>query len=421
MMDRDEYVKEIVETLQQDWKEGVHLFEEVLRKPGDLEGRKKLRELERKHIEKKKKPILRMPFGKHHENSIVACEVGLLHNPWDVDCSFNLAELLHREKSVAMWVYEDIETLVREKPDEKTLHRLAEGYESMEAWQQAAAIYRMLNAKWPRPEYERKIMSAESHPTPTAGVKESFRDFIKDEEEARRLEEAGRLPKSDEDYIHRAREKEEELASAPTPQKKIQILSEIARDYIRAGDSQHAREHYEEILKTDDNNPHAIEALLRMDMAAAPDRQSAVEVGISGYKRLLKIEPTNPEFSLELGKLFLEKEDYHKAILAFQKAGKHPNFKRRARSELASCLVRQGLHSLAAREYEEILSDTGTEESERMEARYALADCHYHMGDLRRAFELFGEVYRKQADFKDVSQRVFELNDKLRETSSSDK
>jgi len=421
MIERDEYIKEIVDTIQQDWKEGVHLFEEVLRNPGDLEARKKLRELERKHIEKRKKPILRMPFSKGHENTVLGCEVRLLHDPWDVDCLFNLAELLHRETAVAMWVYEDIETLVREKPDEKMLHRLAEGYESMEAWQKAAAIYRTLNAKWSRPEYERKIMSAESHPTSPSGVKESYRDFIKDEEEARRLEEAGRLPKSGEDYIHRAKEKEEELASAPTPQKRIQILAEIARDYVRAGDPQRARDHYEKILKIDDDNPHAIEALLQIDMAAAPDRQKAVEVGIAGYEKLLKIEPTNPEFSLELGKLVLEKEDYHKAILAFQKAGKHPNFKRRARTELAKCFFRQGLYSLAAKEYEETLADTGTEEADRMEARYALADCHYHMGDLRRAFDLFGEVYRKQADFKDVSQRVFELNDKLRATSPSEK
>jgi hypothetical protein len=117
MAERDEYTKEIVDILQQDWKEGVHLFEEVLRSPGDLEARKKLRELERKHIEKRKKPILRIPFPHGHEDSALGCEVRLLHDPWDVECLFNLAELLHREKAVAMWVYEDIETLVREKPD----------------------------------------------------------------------------------------------------------------------------------------------------------------------------------------------------------------------------------------------------------------------------------------------------------------
>jgi tetratricopeptide (TPR) repeat protein len=421
MAERDEYTKEIVDILQQDWKEGVHLFEEVLRSPGDLEARKKLRELERKHTEKRKKPILRIPFPRGHEDSALGCEVRLLHDPWDVECLFNLAELLHQEKAVAMWVYEDIETLVREKPDEKTLHRLAQGYESIEAWEKAAAFYRMLNAKWPRPEYERKVTSAESHPGSASGVKESYRDFIKDEEEARRLEEAGRLPKSGRDYVHRAKDREEELNAAPSPQKRIQILLEIARDYTRAGDMQHARQHYERILKIDGKNPHAIEALLQIDMAAAPNRQKAIEVGVAGYERLLKIEPTNPEFSLELGKLVLEKEDYHNAILAFQKAARHPNFRRRARSELARCFFLQGLYSLAAKEYEETLSDTGTEEAERTEARYALADCHYHMGDLQRAFELFGEVYRKQADFKDVSKRVFELRDKLGAASPPEK
>lgn len=413
MIDKDRYTKEIVDLLQQDWKEGLALFEEVLRNPGDLESRKKLRELERKHRERKK-PHVRIPFTRSHESSVLDCEAHLLHDPWEIECLFTLAELLHREKAVALWVYEDIESLVREKGDEKTWRRLAEGYESIEAMGKAAGIYRMLYAKWPRPEYEHRIISTESQPTSPIGVRESFRDFVRDEEETRRLEESGRIPKSGEDYIHRAKEREEELLAAGTPQKRVQILAEIARDYTRAGDTERAREQYGKILEIDANNAPAVEALLKMDMAAAPDRQKAVETGIAGYERLLKIEPTNPEFGFELGKLLLEAGEYHRAILSFQKASRHPNFKRRARMELAECFFHQELYGLAAKEYEEVLADTGTEEGERMEARYALADCHFRMNDLKEAFALFGEVYRKQADFKDVSERVFELNKKLR-------
>jgi len=217
--------------------------------------------------------------------------------------------------------------------------------------------------------------------------------------------------------VRKAQEKEEELPTAPTPQKRIQILAEIARDYQRAGDQQRARENYEKILKIDGDNPHALEALLLMDMAATEDRKKAVEIGIAGYEKLLGLEPTNPEFSLEIGKLHLEAEDYHKAILAFQKAGRHPNFKRRARTGLGSCFYKQGLYALAAKEYDEILADTSTEEADRMETTYVLADCHSKMGDLKRAFELFGEVYRRRADFKDVEKRVFELNEKTRPSS----
>ena len=418
MIERDEYLKEIVELLQQDWKEGLSLFEEVLRNPGDLEARKKLRQLERKHRERKK-PFLRMPFGRAHGDSILDCEFHLLHDPWDVECLYRLGELLRRERNVAKWIYEDIEGLVGEKADADDWERLAEGYESVEAWGRAAGIYRMLNTKRPRPEYERKIASAEAHARPSEGATGTYRDFIKDKEEAEKLEERGRLAKSAEDYLRKAHEKEEELPTAPTPQKRILILAEIARDYQRAGDAQRARENYDNILKIDADNPHALEALLLMDMAATEDRKKAAEIGIAGYEKLLALEPTNPEFSLELAKLHLEAEDYHKAILAFQKAGRHPNLKRKSRAGMASCFYRQGLYALAAREYDEALADTSTEEADRMEATYALADCHSQMGDLKRAFELFGEVYRRRADFKDVEKRVFELNEKIRPSSRS--
>jgi tetratricopeptide (TPR) repeat protein len=410
--DKEDYTKEIVEALEQDWKTGLSLFEEVLRNPGDLDGRKKLRELERKHRERKKS-ILRLPFSHAHADSVLDCELHLLHNPWDVECLFKLGELLRSEKAVAEWIYEDIEQLVREKADAKTWERLAEGYEGADAWKKALGIYRRLNADSPRPHYEAKIAEAEMQMASSSGSNRSYRDLIKDEEEAKKLEESGRLPKSAEDYLRKARVKEEELQAAATPQQKARILAEIAKDYLRAGDAPRARENYEEVLKLDPNNSHAAEELLRIDMAAAQERGKAVEIGIAGYEKLLGIEPTNPEYNLELGKLLLEAEDYGKAILAFQKAGRHPNFKRRARVGLAGSFSRQGLHALAGKEYEEMLSDSGLEETERMEATYALAECLYHMGESARAFELFGEVYRKRADFKDVKERVFELNEKL--------
>ncbi len=410
--EKDEYTKEIVEVLEQDWKTGLSLFEEVLKNPGDLEARKKLRELERKHRERKK-PLLRLHFSPGREHTVLECERHLLHHPWDVECLFKLAELLREEKAVSKWICEDIEQLVREKADAKTWERLAEGYEGAEAWKKALGIYRKLNAESPRPHYEAKIAEAEMQMASGSGAKSSYRDLIRDEEEAKKLEESGRLPKSEEDYLKRAREKEEELEAAATHQQKVRILAEIAKDYSRAGDAGHARENYEEVLKLDPNNSHAAEELLRIDMAAAKERGEAIEIGISGYEKLLAIEPTNPEYNLEVGKLRLEAEDCDRAILAFQKAGRHPNFKRKARSGLARCFSRQGLHALAAKEYEEMLSDTGLEEAERMGVTYALADCHYHMGGFPRAFELFGEVYRRRADFEDVRNRVFELNEKL--------
>lgn len=80
----------------------------------------------------------------------------------------------------------------------------------------------------------------------------------------------------------------------------------------------------------------------------------------------MKLNPTNREFSLELGRLHLEAENYHEAILAFQEAGHHANFEKKGRAELAKCFFQQGLHVLAAKEYEEVLADRTLNEEERL-------------------------------------------------------
>jgi tetratricopeptide (TPR) repeat protein len=411
MKQRDKYVNEVVEALQKEWKKGLKLFEEVLHNPGSLEARKELRELERKHREKRK-GLRIIPFSPGKEHPVLDCEMHLLRDPWDVECLIRLAELLRGEKPVARWLYEDVEALVGEKADAKMLERLAEGYESVNASGRAAAIYRRLNAESPRPEYESKLMRAEAHAT-SKGGKGSYRDFIRDKEEAARLEESGRLPKTSEDYVQRANEKERELGEATTPEARINVLREVAEDYLRAGDSEKARETYGRILNVDPDNPHAVESLLKMDMASAKDKSTAVEMGIAGYERLVKLEPTNMEYSVELGRLHLEAGEFQKAVLAFQRAAKHPNMRKAVRMELAKCFLRQGLPAIAAKEYEEVLADSSTEGAERTEAMYALADCHSRMGHRKEAFDLFAEVYRNHADFKDVMERVLELNEKL--------
>ncbi len=45
MIERDEYSNEILEAFQEDWKLGLELFEEALKNRGNLEPRKKLRDL----------------------------------------------------------------------------------------------------------------------------------------------------------------------------------------------------------------------------------------------------------------------------------------------------------------------------------------------------------------------------------------
>ena len=124
------------------------------------------------------------------------------------------------------------------------------------------------------------------------------------------------------------------------------------------------------------------------------------------------------ETHYNLGVAFREMGLLEEAIGEFQKvvkgAGKGefpPNFLQ-ACSLLAICFMEKKMPAIAVKWYMRALEIPGLDEEALMALQYDLGVAYEQAGDSRHALERFAEVYSQNIDFRDVAQKIRELQQK---------
>jgi hypothetical protein len=126
----------------------------------------------------------------------------------------------------------------------------------------------------------------------------------------------------------------------------------------------------------------------------------------------------DPETHYNLGVAFREMGLLDEAIGEFQKlvkgAGKGnypPNFLQ-ACSLLAICFMEKKMPAIAVKWYLRALETPGLDEEALMALQYDLGLAYEQAGDSRNALERFTEVYSQNIDFRDVAEKIRELQQK---------
>lgn len=126
----------------------------------------------------------------------------------------------------------------------------------------------------------------------------------------------------------------------------------------------------------------------------------------------------DPETHYNLGVAFREMGLLDEAIGEFQKvvrgAGKEsfPTNFLQACSLLAICFMEKKMPAIAVRWYKRALETPGLEEEAMMALQYDLGLAYEQAGDSRNALERFTEVYSQNIDFRDVAEKIRELQQK---------
>ena len=105
--------------------------------------------------------------------------------------------------------------------------------------------------------------------------------------------------------------------------------------------------------------------------------------------------------------LVLEKDRvYDKSIVEFNKALEEERFRFDCYAHLGSIYRELGNSEEAVKNYESAL-ELGTDDLKKLlEVKYEFADYLIHVGNLKRALELWEEIYKVQPNFKDVAHKL---------------
>lgn len=251
----------------------------------------------------------------------------------------------------------------------------------------------------------------------------SYRDLLKDKEQAASLEQAQREVKSEDAVGRLIRENEARLEHEPG---NLKLLRDTAGLHAQRNDFDRALELLQRASAAGGGADASLERLIsdttlkRFDHlvtqvdATDPEREARLEqlraeraaFVLADARRRAEKYPTDLEIRFELGRLNFEAGKLSEAIQDFQKARNNPHRRLAATSYLGQCFALRGMNDLAAKQFQEAIREKQGFDEEKKDLIYHLGVVLEKMGKREDAIEQFKLIYEADIGYRDVAARV---------------
>ena len=251
----------------------------------------------------------------------------------------------------------------------------------------------------------------------------SYRDILKNKEEAVSLEQEKRVQKSDDVTGRLIGEYEERLKTEPHNLKLIRSLAEL---YTEKKQFERSLELYQRLKASEMGNDPSLDLAIANTIVKRYDYQieqlnpfeadHAEQVEIVKAEKLAyqttecqkRVEryPTDLAIRFEMGALYFQAGKIGEAIAEFQKAQSNPHKRLAAMNYLAQCFAKRKMFDLAARTLQGAIKEKPVFDEEKKELIYNLGCVFDAMGKKEEAVEQFKQIYETDISYKDVAAKV---------------
>ncbi len=255
------------------------------------------------------------------------------------------------------------------------------------------------------------------------GGQGSYRDILKDKQQATSLEQEQRVQKSEDVTERLIGEYEARLKTEPNNLKLVRSLAEL---YAQKKQFDRSLALFDRIKNSDMGNDPSLERAIndtivrRFDYQleqldpAAPDYadQSAkiqaekLNFQVADCQKRVEKYPTDLAIRFEMGQLYFQIGKITEAIQEFQKAQGNPHKRLASMSYLAQCFARRKMFDLAANTLQKAIKEKQVFDDEKKDLVYNLGSVLESMSKKEEAIEQFKLIYEMDAGYKDVSAKI---------------
>jgi tetratricopeptide (TPR) repeat protein len=259
--------------------------------------------------------------------------------------------------------------------------------------------------------------------TASATGKSSFRDMLRNKDEANQLEQANRVVKTENVTDRLIKEYEDRLKTEPA---NLKVKRELAKIYTEKNQFTDALALYDTIRNSDAGNDPTLDRAIADTMVKqfdfqvsqinpfAPDlaEQTAklqadkLNYQLTECQKRVERYPTDLAIRFELGVLCFQAGKISEAIAEFQKAQQNPHKKLPAMNYLAQCYAKRKMYDIAARTLQNAIKEKPVFDNEKKELVYNLGTVLETMGKKEEAIEQFKLIFEIDASYKDVGKKV---------------
>lgn len=338
-----------------------------------------------------------------------------------------------------------LETLLKANAkDTKVLHELGEIYLAAEQNDKALEVYNRIGQINPGDLLAiKKAKDAAATATMKSGgweTAKSYRDLIKNKDEAASLEQSNRTFK---DVATIDSQLSEWSAKYEQNPQSVDIVRQIAQlmelkyeqtqsgddlagavqwysycsDLLNGGDPAIARKVTDLQMLQMDVSIKALEDWFSAGGDQHPDaaqykeqlegliRQKA-ESRIGEARKRIDRNPTDLQLRYELGEELVNAGQFSDAIAELQRAKQNPNVRLRSMTLLGRCFIEKGMLDLAVQQLKGAASEMVAMDGVKKDTLYRLALLHEQMGNSAEYIACLKEIYEADYNFRDVATRV---------------
>jgi len=237
------------------------------------------------------------------------------------------------------------------------------------------------------------------------GGQGSYRDILKDKEQAASLEQEQRVQKT-EDVAEIARELAKLYAEKKHFDKAFAFLDRIKNSEMgndpsleRAIADTYVRRFDYQLEKLDPAAPDYAEQ-------SAKIQEEKLNFQVADCQKRVEKYPTDLAIRFEMGQLYFQTGKISEAIQEFQKAQGNPHKRLAAMSYLAQCFAKRKMFDLAANTLQKAIKEKVVFDDEKKDLVYNLGSVLETMGKKEESIEQFKLIYEMDAGYKDVSKKI---------------
>ncbi len=437
------------------YKKAINYFSKILKKdPEYINARRGLRAVQVTVAEESKIPAaLKAPHlfvkvkmlmaKKKYDETIVACEEFLNIDPANIATLRTLlkcsTELEYHQ--TAMFTHESLAEL---NPSDANIVIEAADYLSdlgtKEGYDKANKLMTNLVSLDPEDTdlagHQGRIAAKKS--INTIETAQSTTDVLANQDEAKELEQETQEIRSDDDLdsaIERAVKRDEEDPDNARHKETIGNL------LFRKADYQKAAEYFKNAVELDSNNQNAHARLSDTKMkilelqiskmnkrkAKMKDadekkqqsqrikaaRKKLIDLKHLECKRRLKVNPNDLVARFDMGELYFSVKKIDQAIQQFQRSSQDANLSFKSCEYLGHCFKTKKLFDMAIKEFNNAYDKPGVKINDQLNVLNEIGDCYVETNKFTEALDIFKKILEKDFGFKDISEKVQQLQEKL--------
>jgi len=251
----------------------------------------------------------------------------------------------------------------------------------------------------------------------------SYRDVLRNKQEAVSLEQEARVQKTEDVAERLIGEYEARFQTEPGNLKIVRSLAEL---YTQKAQYDRALEYYQRIQSSDlggdatidravaDVTVRRFEQQLSQLDPAAPDfaeQTARIQAAKDDYKlaecqKRAEKYPTDMAIRFELGQLYFQAGKITEATGEFQKAQQNMHKRFAAMSYLAQCFAKRNMNDSAVRTLQNAIKEKAALDDEKKDLIYNLGCVFEKMGKKAEAIEQFLVLYESDVNYRDVGAKV---------------